>query len=479
MNQEKIGKFIFKLRKNKKMTQQELADKLHVTDRAISHWENGRSIPDVSLFKPICEIFDISVNELISGEKLSKDNFIKKSDENIINTLSDNKKHQKKITNIIIILITIMLFLLAILIFGIKEKYPKIDLFNFTIQPSDPEKPYKLEKKFKDKNRNIYFYGLDFAIFCEKNEKCYPVIDAIKKNQITLDEFQEYLNKQVEYENYDSMIAFDGGTTIYSKGGMEIIYCNTLDGNKDVYMGNDSMIDNLNGEYCGSKRNEKESYIRTYKVLKSIINNDDQEFNYVTLEQNNASIGTVLLNNSYNLIPGHTYEFSFLTFNKFEDIIENIFNNSTLLKAVETDKNMSEQINEQIIVNEDVDNGAELNELEHVRMDIVEGTLTRNSVKVRITDYTNNKYTYGSPYRIDKKIGNTWEELKIKNKIGFNSMAYYPDINGQLEFDINWDYAYGKLDAGKYRIVKDALISTEGCNPTCKHYYFSVEFEID
>ena len=80
MNQEKIGKFILKLRKDKKMTQQGLADKLNVTDRAVSHWENGRSIPDVALFKPICEIFGISVNELISGEKLSKEKLIKQSE---------------------------------------------------------------------------------------------------------------------------------------------------------------------------------------------------------------------------------------------------------------------------------------------------------------------------------------------------------------------------------------------------------------
>ena len=60
------------------MTQQELANKLCVTDRAVLHWENGRSLPDVSLFKPLCEVFEISVNELISGEKLSKDKLIKK-----------------------------------------------------------------------------------------------------------------------------------------------------------------------------------------------------------------------------------------------------------------------------------------------------------------------------------------------------------------------------------------------------------------
>ena len=84
MNQEKIGKFILKLRKEKKMTQKELADKLNVTDRAVSHWENGRRLPDVTLYKPICEMFDITVNELLSGERLSKEESINKADENLI-----------------------------------------------------------------------------------------------------------------------------------------------------------------------------------------------------------------------------------------------------------------------------------------------------------------------------------------------------------------------------------------------------------
>lgn len=71
--QEKIGNFILELRKERNMTQQELASKLNVTDRAVSHWENGRSVPDVSLFKSICEIFDISVNELVNGKRKSKE----------------------------------------------------------------------------------------------------------------------------------------------------------------------------------------------------------------------------------------------------------------------------------------------------------------------------------------------------------------------------------------------------------------------
>ena len=61
MNQEKIGKFISEKRKDKKLTQSELAEKLGVTDKSISNWENGRNMPDLSLFKPICEILDISI----------------------------------------------------------------------------------------------------------------------------------------------------------------------------------------------------------------------------------------------------------------------------------------------------------------------------------------------------------------------------------------------------------------------------------
>ena len=65
MNQEKIGNFIAKCRKEKNITQSELAEKLGVTDRSISNWENGKNMPDLSLFKPLCKELDITINELI------------------------------------------------------------------------------------------------------------------------------------------------------------------------------------------------------------------------------------------------------------------------------------------------------------------------------------------------------------------------------------------------------------------------------
>lgn len=72
MNQEKIGKFIYDLRKKYNLTQAELANRLHVTAQAVSKWENGRGVPDIELLKKLSEEFDVSISELIEGEKESK-----------------------------------------------------------------------------------------------------------------------------------------------------------------------------------------------------------------------------------------------------------------------------------------------------------------------------------------------------------------------------------------------------------------------
>ena len=90
MDQNKSGKFIAEARKEKNMTQQELADKLCVTDRAVSHWENGRRLPDYSLLKELCDILSISINELFAGEKISNENYKEKADENLMNALENS-----------------------------------------------------------------------------------------------------------------------------------------------------------------------------------------------------------------------------------------------------------------------------------------------------------------------------------------------------------------------------------------------------
>ena len=115
MNQEKIGKFIANLRKEKNMTQQELAKKLGVTDRAISKWENGRGLPDYSLLQDLCDTLSISINELFSGEKLSKEDYKTKAEENMSKLINDNYSEKKKINWIIAISIAVVYLSISIL----------------------------------------------------------------------------------------------------------------------------------------------------------------------------------------------------------------------------------------------------------------------------------------------------------------------------------------------------------------------------
>ena len=115
MNQEVIGKFIAECRKEKNMTQQELADKLGVTDRAISHWENGRRLPDYSLLKDLCDVLSISINELFSGEKISKEDYETKAEENMSKLINDNYSEKKKINWIIAISVAIVYLSISII----------------------------------------------------------------------------------------------------------------------------------------------------------------------------------------------------------------------------------------------------------------------------------------------------------------------------------------------------------------------------
>ena len=96
MNQEKIGKFIAEKRKERNLTQEQLAEKLGVTNRSISNWENGKNMPDLSLFKPLCNELNISINELMSGEIIDNKNYINVLEENIVDMVSDLEDKKKK-----------------------------------------------------------------------------------------------------------------------------------------------------------------------------------------------------------------------------------------------------------------------------------------------------------------------------------------------------------------------------------------------
>ncbi len=95
MDQIKIGKFIAECRKNNNLTQMQLAEKLNITDRAISKWENGKAMPDSSIMLDLCNELKISVNELLSGEMISMENKDEKQEQLLFDMAKELEKKNK------------------------------------------------------------------------------------------------------------------------------------------------------------------------------------------------------------------------------------------------------------------------------------------------------------------------------------------------------------------------------------------------
>lgn len=92
MDQIKIGKFIAECRKEQNLTQMQLADRLNITDRAISKWENGRSMPDSSIMLELCDVLKISVTDLLNGEKVNTGNYSKKLEQSLIDMVKQKEE---------------------------------------------------------------------------------------------------------------------------------------------------------------------------------------------------------------------------------------------------------------------------------------------------------------------------------------------------------------------------------------------------
>lgn len=114
MNQERIGKFIAKCRKEQNLTQEELAEKLNITYKAVSKWECGKGLPDASIMLDLCKILKINVNELLSGEKVSNDKYVNNAEENLITLTRQIEKRKKILKKIqkLLLLFAITLFVL-------------------------------------------------------------------------------------------------------------------------------------------------------------------------------------------------------------------------------------------------------------------------------------------------------------------------------------------------------------------------------
>ena len=117
MDTIKIGKFIAESRKSKELTQEQLAEKLYITDRAVSKWERGISLPDADKMIDLCNILDINVNELLLGEKIDMKDYDKKNEELLIEMAKqEEEKNKKLLLSMWIILISSTIFYTGILL---------------------------------------------------------------------------------------------------------------------------------------------------------------------------------------------------------------------------------------------------------------------------------------------------------------------------------------------------------------------------
>ena len=285
MDQEKIGKFISKKRKEKKITQSELGELLGVSDKTIGNWENGRNMPDLSLFKPLCNELGITINELLSGEELDNKDYQEKFEENIVNTIDYSNKKINKYSNVIgLILVIFGLFisLSAIMMFPSESSwgsvYSVFGIVIFIIGISKLTSRIKIGKRllliliiflgsigilvFTDylnvKYNNqaprfreyVYYYGGNEVIYdslfydtilCEKDSK-YKTYNIVRNNTINENNVYEYcLNNKVDRfrkiinDNYEKIngiriaklvdyVNYDKSyATTYQKGNYEII----------------------------------------------------------------------------------------------------------------------------------------------------------------------------------------------------------------------------------------------------------------
>lgn len=213
MDQEKIGKFIAKERKEKGITQSEFAGKLGVTGKTVSRWENGHYLPDISLFKDICDILDIDVQELLEGER--KDSVSRETVDAVAMNLVEisNAKIKKNKRKVLTMSLIVVFFLLAVIVFLATLKKDEIKE-NISFGPgSDVPFPSKIAIKEKEDGWVCYF---DIEYFNGKEEPYYYFYNCENFKYKSLDDYKAKGEEEDENGKYTYVIETDHPSYIYN-----------------------------------------------------------------------------------------------------------------------------------------------------------------------------------------------------------------------------------------------------------------------
>ena len=118
MDQAKIGKFISEKRKGKGLTQMQLAEKLGITDRAVSKWETGKSMPDASLMLELCSLLGITVNDLLNGEVISMENYNERTEKALLEMVKQKEEADKRLLKLEVVISVMSVVFLFVMIAG-------------------------------------------------------------------------------------------------------------------------------------------------------------------------------------------------------------------------------------------------------------------------------------------------------------------------------------------------------------------------
>lgn len=245
MNQQKLGNFISKLRKEKGLTQQDLANELNLTDKAISKWERGLSCPDISLLIPLSEILEVSVNELLLGEKLnnnitksSADKSTKEAIKISINELTRNKKKNKLLKYSLLILIFIIFIIITFqVIRNYNEKLEKeeVNKIILKVKKNLETLHYRVDDPVRSPNYLIDYKNITYVI---------PKILVYKKDNI----YKEILS-YTNYDTFEGIILYYNRTTMADE--ITVHHYKTIGEKKDKML---SFTCNKNGDYIDKDR---------------------------------------------------------------------------------------------------------------------------------------------------------------------------------------------------------------------------------
>jgi len=225
MNNQKIGDFIKELRKEKNLTQKELADKLNITDRAVSKWERGLNCPDISLLDDLSQILEVSVIEILKGRRLDKDELV--NNKELVETMSfANKNLKQKIKKgLDIISITIIGFIALLLLFyNIKGFYYSNKVYKVNMENSSEYQQEYTEKYINKLSNYINLIESNQGIYTDEEYKLIRELvsdikvlynksieqELLSKTKLTIKDFNRFFDKFSIYDitGYDGLLHY-------------------------------------------------------------------------------------------------------------------------------------------------------------------------------------------------------------------------------------------------------------------------------